>query len=237
MANKKTESDKNQIESNIVGSKNTTVSIGGDNKGNINIFNNIPSTASITLAAISLLADIIALGQLAYNIIVKGETSNIALRLAAVAFVFVLGYGLGMAGLRGFGKTTIDKVLQAYVWGYLLLACISYLGATSMLRSEYTLSTYMSSIIIIVCQLTAFMVLRSASQVRPAVAHALALMTVAVLHALIFLYYIIYVATPELNRLFGEWAIWFGWTIYAAYMMKDAFAFGKVSSTSISKFR
>lgn len=218
--------DGKQVETNVTGTKNNTISIGRDNNGTINIFNNLPSTASIILAAISLLADIIALGQLAYNTIIKGETSNIALRLIAIALVFALGYGLGIVGIKGFGRTTIDKVLQGYVWGYLVLACISYLGAISMLRSKYDFNTYISSIIIIVFQLAAFMILRSASQVRPEVAHALALMTVSVLHALIFLYNIIYITVPDLNRLIGEWMIWFGWTIYAVPMMRSAFAFG-----------
>lgn len=238
MVNKKTD-EKNQIETNVAGSKNTTVSIGGDNKGSITILNNLPSATSISLAAVSLLADIIALAQLAYNIIVKGETSNIALRLIAIALVFALGYGLGIFGLkvRNFDKDFTGKVLQAYVWGYLILACVTYLGVTSMFRSPYSLNIYISSIIIIVFQLVAFMVLRSVSRVRPEVAHALALMTVSVMHALIFLYNIIYVAIPEINYLVGEWAIWFGWTMYAVPMIRSAFAFGNAGKMSVSKFR
>lgn len=243
MANSKTtdkqalSEEKNQVEPRVVGSKNTTVSIGGDNKAPITILNNVPSSASILLAAISLLADIIALAQLAYNIIVKGETSNIALRLIAIALVFALGYGLGILGLRGFGKASVEKVLQAYVWGYLVLACVSYLGVISMFRSPYTLNIYISSIVIIVFQLVAFMILRSVSRVKPEMAHALALMTVSVLHALIFLYNIIYVSIPEINYLVGEWLIWFGWTMYAVPMIRGAFASGSVSKTSVSKFR
>jgi hypothetical protein len=225
MDNKKNEIDKNQVETKVVGSKNTTISVGGDNKGTIAIFNNIPSSASIFLAAISLLADIIALGQLAYNIIVGDKTpTNLVLQLVAIILVFLLGYGLGVLGLRGFAKTSIEKVLRVYVWGYLILACMSYLGVVSIFRSSYTFASYIAYAVIIVIQLAAFMILRSVSQVRPVIAHALALMTVSVIHALVFLYYIIYVAVPELNYLIGEWVFWFAWTLYAVPMLRSAFS-------------
>lgn len=225
---KQNTSEEDQVRANVTGNKNATVVVGRDNKGNITISNyiNIPSVASISLAAISLLADIVALGQLAYNIIVKGETSNIILPLVAIILVFLLGYGLGMLGLRGFAKTSVERVLQFYVWGYLILACLSYFGVISTFRSPYNFSSYIAYIIIIVIQLAAFWTLRNVCDVKPEVAHALALMTVSVIHALIFLYNIIYVAVPELIYLIGEWVFWFGWTMSAVPMIRIAFSRG-----------
>jgi len=242
MANKKTD-DTNQVETNVIGSKNTTVSIGGNMKGTITILNNIPFSANISigLAAISLLGDILFLAKLSYDIIVKDDTSNILLKLIAIMLMFALGYGLGVFGLkvRDLKKISVETVLQIYVWGYLVLACTSYLGVTSMFRSPYSLTTYMSSVIIIAFQLVAFMILRHASNVKPKIPHALALMTVSVIHAWIFVYNIVYVSVPEINYLVGEWAIWFGWTMYAVPMLRSAFALGNVdkASTSTSKFR
>lgn len=223
-------SNDGQVHANVTGSKNTTFVVGG------NVTFNIP-TVSITLAAISLLADIAALGQLAYNIIVKGETANIGLRLIAIILVFLLGYGLGIIGLKGVAKTSVERLLQFYVWGYLILACLSYLGVVAIFRSSYNFGSYIAYIIIIIIQLTAFWTLRSVCDVKPEVAHALAIMTVSVIHALIFLYYIIYVAVPGLSHLMGEWAFWFGWTMCAAPMVKSAFKSNGNVGSFTSRFR
>ena len=184
------------------------------------------STASIILSAISFLADVLALAQVAYNLIAKNETSNLALQLIAIVLVFMLGFVLGSIGLRGLEKTTVDKVLQVYVWAYLILACLSYLGVVSVFRQPYTLASYVAYFVIIAIQLGAFTILRNASEVKPVIAHALALMTVSVLHALIFLYQFIFVNIPQLVFVIGEWAFWLAWNLYAVPIIRSAFKSG-----------
>ena len=188
------------------------------------------STASIILSAISFLADVLALAQVAYNLIAKNETTNLALQLIAIVLVFMLGFVLGSIGFRGLEKTTIDKVLQVYIWAYLILACLSYLGVVGVFRQPYTLSSYVAYFVIISLQLGAFTILRNASEVKPVLAHALALMTVSVLHALIFLYQFIFVNIPPIIYVIGEWAFWFAWNLYAVPMIRNAFIAGKERS-------
>jgi len=177
---------------------------------------------SIILSAISFLADIIALGKVAYNIIIKNQTSDIVLQIIAIVLVFLLGVGLGSFGLRGFKRDSIDKVLRFYVWAYLILACLSYLGVVVSFRDPFSLSSYFAYFVIIGIQLLAFSILRAASLVRPVVSHALALMTISVIHALIFLYEFIFVEIPELEYVIGEWIFWLAWTLIAVPLLRMA---------------
>jgi hypothetical protein len=177
---------------------------------------------TLFLSGISFLADIIALGQVTYTIIAKDQLENIALQLVAIVLFFLLGVGLGAFGLRGFKRDSVETALQIYVWAYLLLACLSYMGVITIWRQPYSLSTYFACFIIITLQLTAFYVLRSASQVKPAVSHALALLTVSVLHGLIFLYYLLFVEIPPLIYVIGELFFWICWTLSAAPMIRSA---------------
>lgn len=238
--NDQVSSEGNQLKNEISGSKNTTVSVGRDNTGNITIYNwGFPSIASIGLAAISLLADLAALGQLAYNIIVKNQVPdiNIIYQLIAIVLVFSLGYGLGVLGMRGLQRDTIYKILRIYVWAYLILACLSYLAVIATFRAPYTFGSYITYIVIVALQIAAFMILRSVSQVKAEMGHPVALMTVAVIHALIFLYNMIYVRIPDLLPLLGEWVFWFGWTMFAVPMFRSALSSGNADRKSGSKFR
>jgi len=69
----------------------------------------ITATSSI-LSVISLLADILALSQVAYLVIAQKEVDNVVIRLIIIALVFLLGLGLGNIGLKG----TEAKYLSKY---------------------------------------------------------------------------------------------------------------------------
>ena len=178
----------------------------------------ITATSSI-LSVISLLADILALSQIAYSVIVQKEADNVVIRLIIIALVFLLGLGLGNIGLKGTEAKYLEQILVLYTWGYLIVACLSYLGVIIQLRGAYSFTDYISFITILIIQLSAFTVLLLVTKVETMVSYSIAILTLAVLHALVFLYYFIFSDLPSLDKVAAELAIWLGWTLYAAYII------------------
>ncbi len=177
------------------------------------------SKVTISLSAIGLLADVMALAQVAYSAIILKNTSNIVIQLVAIVLAFLLGLGLGVIGIRGLERTPIEKVVKVYTWSYLLLAGFSYLGIVAAFRQPYTFADYIAYVVIVVLQLGAFSVLRYVSRDKDITPHALGLITFSVIHSLIFLYTFIFVGVPELIYVIGELAFWLGWTLFAAFML------------------
>jgi exosortase/archaeosortase len=106
-----------------------------------------------------------------------------------------------------------------YTWGYMIVACLSYLGVIIQLRTDYSITDYISFITIIAIQLSAFTVLLFVTKTETLVSYSIAILTLAVLHALVFLYYFVFNDIPPLDKVIAELAIWFGWTLYATYII------------------
>lgn len=174
---------------------------------------------SSILAIISLLADILALSQIAYSVIVQREVEGVAVRLIIVALVFLLGLSLGNIGLKGTETKSLEQILIVYTWAYMVVACLSYLAVIIQLRNSYSFIDYISFIIIIVIQLAAFTVLLFATRTSTLVSYSIALLTLAVLHALVFLYYFVFNNIPSIDKVIGELVIWLGWTLFAVYLI------------------
>ncbi len=192
------------------------------------------STTSIILSAIALLADTIALAQLAYEIVVANQATDIIVRFVVVILVFFLGLGLGSIGLKGGEKDRIEKVLGVYIWAYLIMACLTYLGIVSQFREPYTLISYLSYVVILVTQIGAFLVLRKASNVGITAAFPLALMTTSLIHALILLFQFIYLrAIPDIIYVVGEMVFWLAWTLFAAPLLIQALRGGERSRSKL----
>jgi hypothetical protein len=182
------------------------------------------TTTSIILSAIALLADIIALGQLAYDVVATRQTSDIAVRFVVVILVFLLGVGLGSIGLRGDERERIERVLRVYIWAYLIMACLTYLGIVAQFRGPYTFVSYLSFLVIIIIQIGAFLILRKASRVGITASFPLALMSTSLVHALILLYHFIYRRSiPEIQYTVGEMLFWLAWTLFAVPLLVQAF--------------
>ncbi len=103
----------------------------------------ITATTAI-LSVISLLADILALSNVAYLVIAQKEIDYVAIRLVIIALVFLLGLGLGNIGLKGTEAKYLEQILVFYTWGYLIVACLSYLGVIIQLRGGYSFADYLS---------------------------------------------------------------------------------------------
>jgi len=212
---------------------------GGSVIGNPSSWPIYSSISSIVISAISFLADIIALAQISYHVIVDKNIDNLALQLSTVGLVFLLGLGLGIVGLRGLNRLILGAVaiivLRTYIWGYLILACISYVGTVITFRQPYTFSSYIANFLVIGIELAAFALLRGSLRVRPTRAYALTLMSVSVLHALIFLYSFIFINLPDYIYVLGEWAFWFAWTLFSFPLLRSAFLSTDRSSSFFRK--
>ena len=113
------------------------------------------------------------------------------------------------------------RLLQAIGSAYLILACISYLGVIFVFRQPYTISFYLAAFIVVGIELAAFTILQAGLMVKPIVAYALALMTVSVIHALVFLYNFIFISLPDLNYIIGEWLFWLAWTLFSVPLIRN----------------
>ena len=184
---------------------------------------------SLILSIVGLLADTIALAQLAYEIVMTNQTDDIVVRFVVIILVFLLGVGLGSIGLRGEGRESIEKVLAVYIWAYLIMACLTYLGIISQFRSSYTFIEYFSYIVIVVVEIAAFLVLRKASNVGVTASFPLALMTTSLVHALVLLYQFIYRRSiPDIQYVVGEMFFWLAWTTFSVPLLLQADRGGKL---------
>ena len=187
----------------------------------LSVKNVIPNT-SIILGAISLFADLISLGQLAYTVIVTGQSKSILLQLISVILVFLLGWGLCYVGLKSAEKSSTERILYVYLWAYIILACLSYLAVVRQLRLAFTFVDYITYVVIVGIQLAAFSILLKTIKISSLMPLALTLMTVSVIHGLTFLYYTVFVAIPGFWLVAGEWLLWLGWNLYAFPMLRVA---------------
>ena len=169
---------------------------------------------TLTLSVISFLADIAGLSVLAFSIIAGGQITSIVWQLIGVVLVFLLGVGLGMIGTKGRRTDRIETVLKLFIWAYLIMACLTYVGIIFKFQRPYSLDSYISYFFIVALQIAAFSILRAASQVKDTISYAFAFSTMAVLHALTWLTFL-FIGNKEPMQIVGEWVFWFVWTLYA----------------------
>lgn len=169
---------------------------------------------TLTLSVISFLADIAGLSVLSLSIIAGTQISSIVWQLIGVVLVFLLGVGLGMIGIKGRKTDRIESVLKLFIWSYLIMACLTYLGIIIQFQQPYSLDSYLAYFFILALQIAAFSILRTVSQVKNTISYAFAFSTMAVLHALIWLTFL-FIGHKEPIQIVGEWIFWFVWTLYA----------------------
>lgn len=63
--------------------------------------------SSFALSGISLLADILGIGKLAYDVVVAGDLTDLGFRLIILVLVFLFGVRLGVIAIKGFGNTWV----------------------------------------------------------------------------------------------------------------------------------
>jgi len=119
--------------------------------------------ATFLLSAIGLLADILGIGKVVYEVVVIGNLSDLGFKILVLFVVFIFGIGLGMVSLKGFGNLSIIQMGKFYAWLYIFLICLTYLGIAFVLRQhEYNVTTYTAFVVLIIAQLLAVKTIGSA---------------------------------------------------------------------------
>ena len=84
--------------------------------------------STFVLSGIGLLADVLGIGKLAYDVVVLGNLADIGFKLIVLVIVFLFGIGLGVVAIRGFQNISLPLMGRFYAWVYMTIGCLSYLG-------------------------------------------------------------------------------------------------------------
>ena len=179
--------------------------------------------SSFTLSAIGLLADILGIGKLAYDVVIIGDLTDLGFRLLILVIVFFFGIGLGVVAMKGFENTRVVDMAIFFSWVYIAIACLSYLGIAFSLRNqEYTVLTYLSFVVIIGSQLLATKGIQIALEDDIDIRQfSIPILTICLIHAILIVYSYIFAGTPVTLFLAGDLLFFTGMTLVGSAMLGD----------------
>ena len=178
--------------------------------------------STFALTIISLLADILGLGKLAYDVIVQGNVSDLLIKVLLLALAFLFGVGLGYLGMKGFKNTTIPSVARLYAWIYLGITCASYFGvAVVFSRQDYTFITFLAFVLVVAAELLAIMGLHVVIEELDLRLLSIPLLSVAAFHIILILYRYILTAARVTFHLVGDLFFFIGMTMVSSAMYGD----------------
>lgn len=175
------------------------------------------------LSGISLLADVLGLGKLAYDVIIIGDLTDLGFKLIVLLLVFLFGIGLGVVAVKGFDNTRVVDLARIYAWIYIAIACFSYLGIALALRSQdYNFSTYVAFVIVIISQLFAVKAMQIALEENLDIRHfSIPILTVCLVHGVLIVYTYVFATTPASIYLAGDIVFFTGMTLIGSAMLGD----------------
>lgn len=179
--------------------------------------------SSFTLSGIGLLADILGIGKLAFDVVITGNLTDLGFRLLILTVVFFFGIGLGVVAMKGFENTRVVDMAIFFSWVYIAIACLSYLGiALSLKNQDYTILTYFSFVVIIGSQLLAAKGIQIALEDDLDIRQfSIPILTICLIHAILIVYSYIFIATPVTFFLAGDLIFFTGMTLVGSAMLGD----------------
>src|SRR5687768_7430071 len=118
-------------------------------------------TLVFTLAALCLVINLVGMARLAYDVVVLGAPTEFFVKVFILGLVYVFGLGLGTASHRRFENAAFPQFATVYAWAYLMLTCLTYLGATFRVSlHDYSLLLFGAFLLIILLELAAVLALR-----------------------------------------------------------------------------
>jgi hypothetical protein len=179
--------------------------------------------SSFALSAISLLADILGIGKIAYDVVVVGNLADLGFRLIILVLVFLFGIGLGLVAIRGFNNTRVVDMAKFYSWVYVAIACLSYLGVSFALRRhDYAFGTYFAFVVVILSQLLAIKGIQIAIEEDMDIRkYSIPILSVCLIHAVLIVYTYIFAAVPASVFLAGDLLFFTGMTLVGSAMLGD----------------
>lgn len=179
--------------------------------------------SSFALSGISLLADILGIGKLAYDVVIARDLTDLGFRLIILVLIFLFGVGLGVIAIKGFGNMWVLHMAKLYSWVYVAIACLSYLGIAFSLRIQsYAFSTYLAFIVIVASQLLAIKGIQIALEDDIDLRQfSIPILTVCLVHAILILYTYVFAATQASLFLAGDLVFFTGMTLVGSAMLGD----------------
>jgi hypothetical protein len=184
------------------------------------------------LSGIGLLADVLGIAKLAFDVIVLGNLTDLGIRLVILVVVFFFGIFLGAVSLRGNGNTSLLTISKYFAWLYVTLACLSYIGiAFFLVGQEYNYSIYLAFVLIIATELLAVKFLQLA--IGPGLNmrfFAFPILASCALHAILVILQYIFLRSGlsiEIWHLIGNLLFFIGMSLVGSALLGD-FAFTKL---------
>src|SRR5947209_7958709 len=111
--------------------------------------------------------DLVGFGKLAFDVIVKGQTTQLMERLVILIVIFGVAIGITYLGIQAAKWGNPIAILQVYTYLYAFLMAITYTTVAIVLNSRnYSQNVYVGFWAIIIAELTAFVILRQTSNTR-----------------------------------------------------------------------
>jgi hypothetical protein len=209
-----------QVQNNLLIQQKYKVVNMADPKGN----KDGKEIGTIATGALALLADTVGLGYLAYDVIVNDQVllTDSLFKFIFIIIVFFVGVGLGMIGLRGGMREKFEDVLIFFLWAFLMLTCLTYLGVVAQLQSPYVIENYISYVLIIVVELSGFLYLKKVTQTKNKDSFWIALSLSLLFHIFAILKnWFINDNMPSAGYAIGEILILMGWIFFTAIFMSQ----------------
>lgn len=177
---------------------------------------------SFVLSAAALLVDVAGLGKLAYDVVARGQLTDIGFKLIVLVAVFLFGIGLGILSVRGFANTSVYVIARFYAWTYLGICCISYLGIAFVLHQQhYTAGTFAALVVVLAAELLAVGALHVVIEEHDIRPFSLPLLAVCVVHALLIVYGYVFKGVPVSGFLAGDLIVFIGMTLVSSAMLGE----------------
>lgn len=178
------------------------------------------STYAITL--ISLLADILGLGKLAYDVIVSRNFSDLPIKVLLLLLGFLFGISLGYLGIKGFKSKTIPSVVRLYAWIYLLITCASYIGiAISINQQNYTIGSFLAFGLVLITELLAIVGLHVVVEDIDLRLFSIPILTASAFHLLLVINRYILSGSKVSIHIVGDLLFFLGFTTVGSAMYGD----------------
>lgn len=186
-------------------------------------WHSILNKSTLALSGIGLLADVLGIGKLAYDIVIVGNLADIGFKLVVLVIVFLFGIGLGIVAIKGFGNMSVLLLGRFFAWVYIAIACLSYLGVIFALRQQtYDVNTYVAFILVMLAQLLAVkaihLVLRDSIDIQQ---YSIPVLAVCLVHAVLILYTYVYSGVTVSLYLAGDLLFFTGMTLIGSAMLGD----------------
>jgi hypothetical protein len=180
------------------------------------------NVTTLTLSAIGLLADILGIGKVAYDVIVQGQLADLGFKLVVLVIVFLFGIGLGVISIRGFQNTSLLVIARFYAWVYVAIVCLSYFGVALLLHRQcYNLGTYVAFVLVILAELLAVAALHVVIEEHDIRQFSIPVLTVCLVHAILVVYAYIFTAVPVSLYLAGDLLFFTAMTLVGSAMLGD----------------